>query len=128
MCACATCALRVTKLAAGADKVGHKVSNSYWFDGGLLANYLVSSANFVHPVSRRALDRSEIVALDEYVVKNSCAKPCVLHVFDTKVVIRALSHKHTHSLLFDTKVVIRSLSHTHTRIHSLTHTIYTHGG
>jgi hypothetical protein len=60
------------------------------------------------------------VALDEYVVKNSCAKPCVLHVFDTKVVIRALTHTHAHSLLFDTKVVIRSLSHTRAFTHLLT--------
>jgi len=42
---------------------GDKISNTYWFDGAVLANYLVSSGNFVHPVSRRPLDRSEMIAL-----------------------------------------------------------------
>ena len=29
----------------------HAAGTTHWFDGAVLANYLVSSANFVHPVS-----------------------------------------------------------------------------
>ena len=36
-----------------------------WFDGHILANYLVSTAKFTHPISRRALTRAECGALDE---------------------------------------------------------------
>jgi hypothetical protein len=55
-----------------------------WFDGKVLANYLISSANFLHPVSRRPLERSEMVRLDEYLAKNSLGKAMVVHVFDRK--------------------------------------------
>eukprot|EP00961_Rhodomonas_salina_P275607 3723709-Rhodomonas_salina.1 len=43
------------------------------------ANYLVSSANFVHPVSRRPLTRAEVLALDAYLEKHKCGKACVTH-------------------------------------------------
>ncbi|EKX33187.1 hypothetical protein GUITHDRAFT_120629 [Guillardia theta CCMP2712] len=56
----------------------------YWFDGRVLANYLVSSANFVHPVSRRPLERKEVVELDAYLERNKCGKACVTHVYDQK--------------------------------------------
>ena len=29
----------------------HAAGTTHWFDGAVLANYLVSSANFVHPVT-----------------------------------------------------------------------------
>ena len=31
--------------------------HTYWFDGKILANYLVSTGNFLHPISRRELTR-----------------------------------------------------------------------
>jgi hypothetical protein len=54
----------------------------YFFDGKVLANYLVSSANFVHPVSRRPLTREEVLSLDAYLEKHKCGNACVTHVFD----------------------------------------------
>ncbi len=51
------------------------------FDGHVLALYLVSTGNFVHPVSRRAIRRSETVALDEYLVEHGLDAPQVEHVF-----------------------------------------------
>ena len=41
-------------------------TDSDWFDGHILANYLVSTASFVHPISRREISREECVALDAY--------------------------------------------------------------
>ena len=57
---------------------------THWFDGKVLANYLISSANFVHPVSRRPLERSEMLRLDDYISKHSLGKAMVVHVFDRK--------------------------------------------
>ena len=37
-----------------------------WYDGALLASYLVSTGNFTHPISRRELMLSECEALDRY--------------------------------------------------------------
>ena len=38
----------------------HRTSSD-WFDGRVLAHYLVATANFVHPISRRELSRVECV-------------------------------------------------------------------
>ena len=37
-----------------------------WFDGRVLASYLVSTGRFAHPISRRELARNECAALDAY--------------------------------------------------------------
>jgi hypothetical protein len=50
------------ELKAAADTT----SSSDFFDGRTLAMWLVSSGNFSHPLSRRELLRSEIVALDTH--------------------------------------------------------------
>ena len=57
---------------------------THWFDGKVLANYLISSANFLHPVSRRPLERTEMMLLDEYLRKYSLCKAMVVHVYDRK--------------------------------------------
>ena len=51
----------------------------------VLANYLVSSASFVHPVSRRPLLRAEMQALDAYMAQHRLGAGNVTHVFDRKV-------------------------------------------
>ena len=50
-------------------------TDSDWFDGHILANYLVSTASFVHPISRRDITREECVALDAY-----CTECVVAHL------------------------------------------------
>ena len=52
-------------------------TESDWYDGRVLAMYLISTANFVHPVSRRELTRDECVDLDRYCVEH---KLCAAHV------------------------------------------------
>ena len=41
----------------------HNSPDSDWYDGQLLASYLVSTGNFTHPMSRRELTRAECAAL-----------------------------------------------------------------
>lgn len=42
------------------------------FDGRVLATYLISTGNFVHPISRRELTREDCLALDQYLTANRC--------------------------------------------------------
>ena len=53
-----------------------------WFDGLVLANYLCSTASFVHPISRRELLRDECRALDAYCTEHNLCTPFVTRVFD----------------------------------------------
>ena len=53
-----------------------------WFDGIVLAHYLVATAHFVHPISRRELSRDECVALDAYCVEHRLGSAHVTSVFD----------------------------------------------
>ena len=48
---------------------------STWFDGHVLATYLVSTGNFCHPLSRRELTREDCQALDAYLLQNRSASP-----------------------------------------------------
>ena len=57
-------------------------TSSDWFDGCVLANYLVSTAHFVHPISRRDLTREECVALDHYCAEHQLDGGHVTEVFD----------------------------------------------
>ena len=57
-------------------------TTSDWFDGEVLAAYLVSTATFVHPLSRRELTRAECVALDQYLTKHSLQGTHVTSVFE----------------------------------------------
>ena len=53
-----------------------------WFDGIVLAHYLVATAHFVHPISRRELSRDECVAPDAYCVEHRLGSAHVTSVFD----------------------------------------------
>ena len=55
---------------------------SDWFDGRVLAHYLVATANFQHPISRRELGREECVDLDQYCVEHHLGGAHVTQVFD----------------------------------------------
>jgi hypothetical protein len=55
-----------------------------YFDGQMLANYLISSGSFLHPVSRRILSRAECVSLDEYCTKYRLGCGSVTEVYDEK--------------------------------------------
>ncbi len=55
----------------------------YFFDGPILAHYLVSSRTFIHPISRRPLIRSECVLLDTHNSRYSMA-PNVAEAYDHK--------------------------------------------
>lgn len=41
----------------------------HWFDGCVLASYLVASASFVNPMTRESLSRDDCLRLDDYVEK-----------------------------------------------------------
>jgi len=56
----------------------------YYFDGHVLALYLVASGNFTHPVSRRVLTRDELIRLDTYLKLNKLKAAHVTRVFDSK--------------------------------------------
>ena len=47
----------------------HWVSADY-FDGAVLASYLVSTGSFYHPISRRELTREDAASLDKYLAEN----------------------------------------------------------
>jgi len=53
-----------------------------WFDGKLLANYLISSGSFLHPISRRSLTSEDCLKLDAHLVEHRLGKPGVKHAFD----------------------------------------------
>ena len=55
-----------------------------WFDGRMLANYLVSTGCFLHPISRRELRSSECEALDRYLEAHCLGQACVAHTFSHK--------------------------------------------
>ena len=52
-----------------------------FFDGKILATYLVSTGQFAHPISRRELTRDDALRLDEHCGARA-GKPCVTHAFD----------------------------------------------
>ena len=57
-------------------------TRSSFFDGKILATYLVSTGQFVHPISRRELTRDDALRLDEHLRSTRTGKPCVTHAFD----------------------------------------------
>jgi hypothetical protein len=52
-----------------------------WFDPRMLGNYLVSSASFVHPVSRRDLTKEDCLALDAHLAASRLRRIGVTDVF-----------------------------------------------
>lgn len=66
--------LKVEPFELSADGV-----HAYWFDGRLLATYLVSSGNFSHPISRRELTREDCRRLDTHLRKCVAIAHCTWH-------------------------------------------------
>ena len=62
----------------------HNSPDSDWYDGQLLASYLVSTGNFTHPMSRRELTRAECAALDAYLKENRLCVAKVAAAFDIR--------------------------------------------
>ena len=89
-------------LPASGGEVGASVDAYNYFDGKILSRYLISSGNFVHPVSRRPLARAECERLDSYMQLHGLGNAGVTHVFDLKAdtsgvcgegrLLRCLSH------------------------------------
>lgn len=50
-----------------------------WFDPRVLANYLVSSKTFVHPLNRRGLTRQECETLDAHLGEHPFPQPPLIH-------------------------------------------------
>ena len=70
--------------ASGGEAAGASVDAYNYFDGKILSCYLISSGNFVHPVSRRPLARAECERLDTYMQLHGLGNAGVTHVFDLK--------------------------------------------
>jgi hypothetical protein len=62
----------------------HNSPDSDWYDGQLLASYLVYTGNFTHPMSRRELTRAECAALDAYLKENRLCVAKVAAAFDIR--------------------------------------------
>ncbi len=54
----------------------------------MLANYLVSTGRFTHPVSRRPLTRADCERLDAHVRQHALGPASVAEVFDAQVLER----------------------------------------
>ncbi|EKX32681.1 hypothetical protein GUITHDRAFT_148464 [Guillardia theta CCMP2712] len=65
------------------------VQTMRWFDGKVLANYLLSTLNFKHPANRRDLCREECVRLDDYLARLKLDEPRVTRAFDLRADILA---------------------------------------
>ena len=65
-------------------ELGTDEAHETYFDGRMLANYLVSTGSFLHPISRRELTREECERLDEYLRLHRLGNAGVLHAFDHK--------------------------------------------
>lgn len=75
-------ALRYPPFKCSADLSLSHATDGDWFDGRVLASYLVSSGNFCHPISRRDLTRENCEALDAYLSEHRLGKAQVAHAFD----------------------------------------------
>ena len=56
-------------------------TRSSFFDGKILATYLVSTGQFAHPISRRELTRDDALRLDEHLRSTRTGKPCVCLIY-----------------------------------------------
>eukprot|EP00966_Prymnesium_polylepis_P152610 3524930-Prymnesium_polylepis.1 len=55
-----------------------------WFDAKVLRTYLVSTGQFIHPMSRRELTRDDCEALDTHIRKHKLGDDGVVYAFDNK--------------------------------------------
>ena len=63
--------------------------DSDFYDGAVLANFLVSTGNFFHPISRRELTREECAALDAYLKENRLPGGSVVAAYDQREAYKA---------------------------------------
>lgn len=87
---------------------------SDWFDGQVLASYLISTGNFYHPISRRELERPECVALDQYLRQHNLQhKLAVAEAFDNREAYKKPETmppgSRTHALRAEADMVLQSL-------------------
>eukprot|EP01047_Picozoa_sp_COSAG01_P002294 COSAG01_NODE_60_length_29981_cov_23.262533_19_plen_643_part_00 len=54
---------------------------STWFDGRILAHYLVSTGKFLHPITRRELTAAECTQLDGYLAQNRLGRGRVAEAY-----------------------------------------------
>lgn len=57
-------------------------AHTHLFDGRVLAMYLVSSGQFLNPLTNVPLDRADCERLDGHLKENRLGQPCVATVFD----------------------------------------------
>ena len=55
-----------------------------WFDGRILASYLVSTGRFAHPSSRRELGPDECDKIDQYLLENNLGKAQVRQAWECR--------------------------------------------
>jgi hypothetical protein len=89
--------------------VSGQVDAYNYFDGKILSNYLISSGNFFHPVSRRSVSRSECEALDHYMQMHNLGHAGVTHVFDLKADTSDKSRHHLEALQREATDILHSL-------------------
>jgi hypothetical protein len=68
---------------AGGAGGGRGGTVKFWFDGRLLAHWLVSTGTFTHPTTRQPVTRTTCARLDAYLARHRLAQhPAVTHMFD----------------------------------------------
>jgi hypothetical protein len=72
-------ALRFPPFELGTDE-----SHATYFDGRILANYLVSTGSFLHPISRRELTRDDCERLDRYLSTHKLGDAGVLIAYNRR--------------------------------------------
>ena len=99
--------LEVESTEAGRPSVSH------YFDGKVLAHYIVSTGNFTNPNNRQDLTRSECVRLDKYLRDNHLPAANVADAFDLrrkcKVQTNSDAQSHMNMLQREATVVMQNL-------------------
>ena len=67
----------------GSESGGSGSDVKFWFDGRLLAHWLVSTGTFLHPTTRQPVSRRTCARLDTYLARHRLVKqPAVVKMFD----------------------------------------------
>ena len=84
---------------------------SHYFDGKVLAHYIVSTGNFANPNNRQELTRSECTRLDEYLRENRLPAANVTDAFDLRKIckVQTDAQSRMNTLQREASVVMRSL-------------------
>ena len=92
-------ALRYPPFSLRADPSLDHGTSGDWFDGQVLASYLISTGNFTHPISRRDLSRADCEGLDSYLMQHDLGGARVALAFDDREAYKqpAVSAIRTHA-------------------------------